>query len=84
MHTLSYVRNLCCHNARIWNRTLAIKPVILKQDRTVIQNHSIEAVLYVIEKLLITQLAETKLKFKEEKSSIISRKKSLLHITARQ
>ena len=26
VHTLVYIRNLCAHHSRIWDRTLAIKP----------------------------------------------------------
>jgi len=26
IHTLVYIRNLCAHHSRIWNRILAIKP----------------------------------------------------------
>jgi len=26
LHTLTYVRNICAHHSRLWNRTLAIKP----------------------------------------------------------
>lgn len=28
-HTLAYVRNICAHHARLWNRELAIKPMVL-------------------------------------------------------
>jgi len=28
IHTLVYIRNLCAHHSRIWNRTLAIKPKV--------------------------------------------------------
>lgn len=28
LQTLNYVRNLCAHHARLWNRELAIKPVV--------------------------------------------------------
>jgi abortive infection bacteriophage resistance protein len=28
IHTLNYVRNLCAHHSRLWNRVLAIKPTI--------------------------------------------------------
>lgn len=28
LQTLNYVRNICAHHARLWNRELAIKPVI--------------------------------------------------------
>src|SRR5262249_4557265 len=26
IHSLSYVRNICAHHSRLWNRTLAVKP----------------------------------------------------------
>jgi abortive infection bacteriophage resistance protein len=32
LHTLVYVRNLCAHHCRIWNRTLAIRPKILHRS----------------------------------------------------
>lgn len=28
LHSLTYVRNLCAHHCRLWNRTLAIRPTI--------------------------------------------------------
>ena len=28
LHTLNYIRNLCAHHARLWNRELAIRPKI--------------------------------------------------------
>ncbi len=28
LHTLSYIRNLCAHHARVWNRVLAIQPYV--------------------------------------------------------
>ena len=30
LHALSYVRNLCAHHSRFWNREMSIKPEILK------------------------------------------------------
>ena len=30
-HCLSYVRNLCAHHSRLWNRTFTIKPFVTKQ-----------------------------------------------------
>lgn len=29
LHTLTYVRNVCAHHARLWNRVFAIKPEVL-------------------------------------------------------
>jgi len=33
LHTLTYVRNICAHHARLWNRELAIRPDILLKPR---------------------------------------------------
>jgi len=32
LHTIVYVRNLCAHHARVWNRSLAITPMIPRND----------------------------------------------------
>jgi abortive infection bacteriophage resistance protein len=32
LHTLVYIRNICAHHGRLWNKTLAIKPKIPKKD----------------------------------------------------
>lgn len=32
LHTTTYLRNLCAHHARLWNRELAIRPVIPSKD----------------------------------------------------
>lgn len=31
LHTLTYVRNICAHHSRLWNRELAIEPEILQK-----------------------------------------------------
>lgn len=33
LHTLVYVRNLCAHHSRLWNREFAIKPDVLQNPR---------------------------------------------------
>jgi len=33
MHTLTYIRNLCAHHARLWNRKLVIKPLVFKRQK---------------------------------------------------
>ncbi|HZL11563.1 MAG TPA: Abi family protein [Prolixibacteraceae bacterium] len=33
LHTLTYVRNLCAHHSRLWNRDFAIKPEILLKPK---------------------------------------------------
>ncbi|HVL66761.1 MAG TPA: Abi family protein [Vicinamibacterales bacterium] len=32
LHTLNYVRNLCAHHSRVWNRTLSVKPFVPRHD----------------------------------------------------
>ncbi|MDD5135261.1 MAG: Abi family protein [Phycisphaerae bacterium] len=33
LHTIVYIRNLCAHHSRIWNRKLAIRPLLDRKDR---------------------------------------------------
>ena len=33
LHAISYVRNLCAHHARLWNRDLSIEPAQLKKPK---------------------------------------------------
>lgn len=33
MHSISYVRNICAHHSRLWNRTLTISPTLPKVTR---------------------------------------------------
>lgn len=32
LHTLSYIRNICAHHSRLWNRTLSLPVVLPKHD----------------------------------------------------
>lgn len=34
LHALTYLRNLCAHHARLWNRQFVIKPVIARKHST--------------------------------------------------
>lgn len=33
MHSITYVRNLCAHHSRLWNRTLTLKPQLLRKPK---------------------------------------------------
>jgi abortive infection bacteriophage resistance protein len=53
LHTMSYLRNLCAHHSRIWNRTFTIKPKILnKYKNYVSENNMFFAQVFVIIRLL--------------------------------
>jgi abortive infection bacteriophage resistance protein len=54
LHTLTYLRNLCAHHARIWNRELAIRPEMPRKDPAwrLIDNTRIYAATVMMEWLM--------------------------------
>jgi len=54
VHTLVYIRNLCAHHSRIWNRTLGIKPMPTKRlpEWDGISNDKIFCVSLIFKKLM--------------------------------
>ena len=55
IHTLVYIRNLCAHHSRIWNRTLAIKPIIPNKlnEWKGVSNSKIFCIFMIFKKLII-------------------------------
>lgn len=53
LHALSYVRNVCAHHGRLWNRELAIKPMIPNQlpEWAPVKNNRIYGILCIIRHL---------------------------------
>lgn len=57
IHAISYVRNLCAHHKRVWNKTLTIKPAIARKHKEKFQGNSkIYGVMVVIQ-ILLDQVA---------------------------
>jgi abortive infection bacteriophage resistance protein len=56
IHSLSYVRNLCAHHGRLWNRTLTVKPRFPSPKPwfpfTIHQNDSVYCILVLIQHVL--------------------------------
>lgn len=54
LHTLTYVRNICAHHSRLWNKMLAVRPMKPRGDRTFqeLNNTKIFFVLSMIRYLL--------------------------------
>jgi abortive infection bacteriophage resistance protein len=53
LHSLSYLRNLCAHHSRVWNRHLVIKPLIAKKHQAFLKsNDRFYAMAVVIWELL--------------------------------
>lgn len=57
LHTISYVRNLCAHHARVWNRVLTIKPVIARRYRGVINDNSRIYSVLIVSQFLLGKIA---------------------------
>ena len=58
LHALSYVRNLCAHHGRVWNRTITIKPRVPRHLENLIPvNDRIYAIL-IIAQFLLVQIAD--------------------------
>jgi abortive infection bacteriophage resistance protein len=53
LHALSYVRNLCAHHSRVWNRVLTIKPIVAKRYKGLMTDNSrIYSILIVAQVML--------------------------------
>ena len=57
LHTLVYIRNLCAHHSRLWNRDLAVAPILPRSNRdwhppSFAGNKRIASVLFVLNHLL--------------------------------
>ena len=57
MHAISYVRNLCAHHKRVWNKQLTIKPAIARKHKEKFQgNERIYSIMVVVQ-ILLDQVA---------------------------
>jgi abortive infection bacteriophage resistance protein len=55
LHALSYLRNLCAHHARIWNRVFTIKPIIPRRLKALnAGNHQFYGLAVLLQDLLTT------------------------------
>lgn len=51
LHTLTYVRNICAHHSRLWNKMLAIEPMIPKNQK-LFQNINNQKIFFVLTMIL--------------------------------
>ena len=55
LHNINYIRNICAHHGRLWNRECRIKPIIAKAFKTdLTPNKRVYAQLVVMQILLTT------------------------------
>jgi abortive infection bacteriophage resistance protein len=67
LHTLTYVRNICAHHSRLWNKTLAIEPKKPKNQK-VFELLNSKKIFYVISMILfmLEKIDDEELNFKNE------------------
>ena len=57
LHTISYVRNLCAHHSRVWNRVLTIKPAVAKRHKEDLQDNSRMYAVAIVLQILLGRIA---------------------------
>lgn len=77
IHSIVYLRNLCAHHSRLWNRTLSIQPLLPRSPRklwlsdTSVSNNKVYYMLCVIKFLLQTVNPNTT--FSEKFNKLLSK-----------
>ncbi len=65
LHTLTYIRNLCAHHARLWNRQFVIKAQVPKRHaRSIPVGDRFYAVAFVLADLLATVESRSRWRFR--------------------
>lgn len=74
LHTLTYVRNICAHHSRLWNKMLAIEPTKPRNQHIfhTINNKKIFFVLTMIQ-FILEKIDDEELDFKNEIKKLISK-----------
>jgi abortive infection bacteriophage resistance protein len=78
LHTLTYIRNICAHHSRLWNKILAIEPMVPKNQKLfkTIDNNKVFFVLTMIEYILI-KIDSEEFSFKYELKQLLKRYPSI-------
>lgn len=74
LHTLTYIRNICAHHSRLWNKTLAIEPMIPKNQKLFqkLNNQKLFFVLNMIQFIFIS-IDNKEFDFKSELKSLLNK-----------
>jgi abortive infection bacteriophage resistance protein len=52
LQTLAYVRNVCAHYGRLYNKELTFKTMLFKEEKSLFNNKRIFSAIYIIQRLL--------------------------------
>ncbi len=74
LHTLTYVRNICAHHSRLWNKMLAIEPKKPKNQKTFTSLNS-KKIFFVIAMIIfmLEKIDDEELNFKNELKRLVSK-----------
>lgn len=74
LHTLTYIRNICAHHSRLWNKILAIEPMIPKNQKIFqsLDNKKLFFVLSMIQ-FIFTSIDDEEFYFKSELKSLLNK-----------
>ncbi|AZL54402.1 Abi family protein [Aliarcobacter skirrowii] len=82
LHTFTYVRNICAHHSRLWNKMLAIEPMIPKNQK-LFQNINNQKIFFVLTMILfiLEKIDSEEFDFKKELKHLLD-KYSIVDIKA--
>jgi len=74
LHTLTYIRNICAHHSRLWNKVLAIEPKIPKNQKVFnsLNNKKLFFVLNMIQFIFIS-IGDEEFDFKSELKGLLNK-----------
>ena len=74
LHTLTYVRNICAHHSRLWNKMLAIEPMKPKNQQS-FKNLNSKKIFFVLSMLLfmLEKIDDEEFDFKAKIKQLLSK-----------
>lgn len=74
LHTLTYVRNICAHHSRLWNKMLAIEPMIPKNQK-LFQGLNNQKIFFVLTMILyiLDKIDSDEFNFKKELKHLLDK-----------
>jgi len=76
LHTLTFIRNICAHHARLWNREIAITPKIPKILGTQASNRRLPIILEILD--YMTKNISPEMKWKEKLNALINESPTII------
>ncbi len=74
LHTMAYIRNICAHHSRLWNRELAIGMVLPKNNWDSLNPKRIGTVIFALNTIIsrFSSFSEPVIKWREKVENLLS------------